>query len=94
MVDRSRATLNFAVDGNLSGRASCNTFTTTYKLSGEGLAIGKTAATMVACAPSLMQQEGRFLDILQQAKRFEIGDTGALVLLTPDNRRITARRPK
>lgn len=94
MVDRSRATLNFAADGNLHGRASCNTFTTTYKLSGEGLAIGKTAATMVACAPSLMQQEGRFLDVLQNARRFEITDTGALVLLTPDGRRITARRPK
>jgi heat shock protein HslJ/uncharacterized lipoprotein YbaY len=94
MVDRSRATLNFAADGNLSGRASCNTFTTTYKLSGEGLAIGKTAATMMACAPSLMQQEGRFLDILQNARRFEITDTGALMLVTADDRRITARRPK
>ena len=94
MVDRSRATLNFSADGNLSGRASCNTFTTYYKLSGEGLSIGKTATTMVACAPSLMQQEGRFLDILQNARRFEISDTGTLALLTPDGRRITARRPK
>jgi heat shock protein HslJ/uncharacterized lipoprotein YbaY len=94
IVERSRATLNFNADGNLNGRASCNTYTTTYKLSGEGLAIGKTAATMMACAPSLMQQEGRFLDILQQARRFEITDIGALVLITADGRRITARRPK
>jgi len=94
MLDGSRATLNFGSDGTLSGRASCNMFTTTYKLSGEGLAIGRTAATMMACAPELMQQEGRFLDILQQANRFEISDTGALLLFAPDGRRITARRPK
>jgi heat shock protein HslJ len=94
MVDRSRATLNFAADGHLHGRASCNTYTTTFRLSGEGLTVGKTAATMMACAPSLMQQEGRFLDILQKAQRFEIMDSGALVLVTADGRRITARRPK
>lgn len=94
MIDRSRATLTFGTDGRLGGRASCNTFTTTYKLTGEGLAIGKTAATMMACAPGLMQQEGRFLDILQQATRFEISDTGALLLIAPDGRRITARPPK
>jgi heat shock protein HslJ len=47
---------------------------------------------MMACAPSLMQQEDRFLDILHNARRFEITDSGALVLITADNRRIAARR--
>jgi heat shock protein HslJ/uncharacterized lipoprotein YbaY len=92
MVDRSRATLAFAADGRVSGRASCNTFTATWKLTGETLTVGQAAATMMACAPSLMQQEGRFLDILQNTRRFEITDAGALVLITADNRRITARR--
>jgi heat shock protein HslJ/uncharacterized lipoprotein YbaY len=92
MIDRSRATLAFAPDGRLAGRASCNSYTATYTLSGEGLAIGKGATTMMACAPSLMQQEDRFLDILHNARRFEITDSGALVLITADNRRITARR--
>ena len=94
MIDRSRATLAFGADGTLGGRASCNTFTTTYRLGGEGLAIGKTAATMMACAPGLMQQEARFLEILQQSTRFEISDSGALLLIAADGRRITARRPK
>jgi len=38
--------------------------------------------------------QARFLDILQQASRFEISDSGALLLIAPDGRRITARRPK
>jgi heat shock protein HslJ/uncharacterized lipoprotein YbaY len=92
MVDRSRATLSFAAGGRLSGRASCNSFTTTYTLTGETLTVGKAATTMMACAPSLMQQEGRFLDILQNVRRFEITENGALVLISGDERRITARR--
>jgi heat shock protein HslJ/uncharacterized lipoprotein YbaY len=92
LVERPRATLAFTADGRLAGRAPCNGYTTTYTLTGEALTIGKTATTMMACAPSLMQQEGRFLDILQQARRFEITESGALVLVTADERRITARR--
>jgi heat shock protein HslJ/membrane-bound inhibitor of C-type lysozyme len=92
LVDRSRATLRFGDDGKVGGRASCNIFTGSYTLTGESLAFGKSAGTMMACAPALMEQERRLLDLLQAVHRFEISDSGALVLVTPDNRRITARR--
>jgi heat shock protein HslJ/uncharacterized lipoprotein YbaY len=92
LVDRSRATLHFSPAGGLTGRASCNTFVTRYALSGEGLSIERAAVTRMACAPSLMQQEDRFLDILQKAHRFEIAADGALRLIAPDGRTITARR--
>ncbi|MGE5161378.1 MAG: META domain-containing protein, partial [Betaproteobacteria bacterium] len=62
LVDRSRATLEFSVDGRLAGRASCNAYTTSYRLTGESLTIGAAATTMMSCAPSLMEQEQRFLD--------------------------------
>ncbi len=94
LIDRSRATLDFGVDGRLAGRASCNAYTTTYKLTGESLTIGATATTMMSCAPSLMEQERRFLDILQRVQRFDIGDTGALVLHDDLGRKITARRQR
>jgi len=94
LIDRSRATLDFGVDGRLAGRSSCNAYTTTYKLTGESLTIGATATTMMSCAPSLMEQEQRFLDILQRVQRFDIGDTGALVLLDDRGRKITARRQR
>jgi heat shock protein HslJ/uncharacterized lipoprotein YbaY len=94
LIDRSRATLDFGVDGRLAGRASCNTYSTTYKLTGENLTIGATATTMMSCAPSLVEQERRFLEILQRVQRFDIGDTGALVLHDDLGRKITARRQR
>lgn len=91
-TERSQATLGFGADGRLSGRASCNRFTATWTLSGEGLTIGRAAATRMACAPDLMQQEDRLLDILDKTQRFEIAADGALLLFAGDGRRITARR--
>lgn len=92
LVDGSRATLAFGENGHLSGSASCNRYTTSYELTGEGLTVGQTAGTMMACEPPLMEQEQRYLDILQQVQRFEIGDAGELVLIDRAGRRITARR--
>lgn len=46
----------------------------------------------MACEPSLIAQERRFLDILQQVQRFEIGAAGEPVLIDHGGRRITARR--
>lgn len=92
MVDGSEATLGFGEDGRLAGRASCNLFTTSYELSGEALTVGVTATTRMACAPVLMEQERRFLEILQKVRQFDIDETGALVLTDVDGRRILARR--
>jgi len=92
IVDRSRATLVFDSDGGLSGRASCNGFTATYTLSGEALQIGAAATTRMACADALLEQEQRFLEILQQVQRFDIDESGALVLIDFNDHKITARR--
>lgn len=94
LVDRSRATLDFGIDGRLAGRASCNAYTSSYTVTGERLAIGTTATTMMSCAPALMEQERRFLDILQRIRGFDVTDTGALVLQDELGRRITARRAR
>ncbi|MCZ7560804.1 MAG: META domain-containing protein [Burkholderiaceae bacterium] len=93
IVDRSRMTLNFGADGRVAGGASCNRYTAAYSLTGEGLTISKPASTMMACAPSLMEQERLFLAMLAQARRFTIDATGALVLHAADGRTISARRP-
>ncbi len=92
LVDRSRATLNFGADGRISGRGSCNTYTGQYSLTGEGLTVSKTAMTMMACVPALMQQEDLFLDVLKNIQRFTLSPDGALILHTADKRTITARR--
>jgi heat shock protein HslJ len=92
MVDGARVTLNFGSDGRLSGTASCNNYTATYALSGEGLTIGQAASTRKACAPPLMAQEQTFLAVLAAVNRFEIATDGALVLHANDGRTLRARR--
>lgn len=57
-----------------------------------GLSISKIAATLKACAPALMQQEDRFLDLVKQVQRFELTRDGALILRTGGRGTITARR--
>lgn len=91
-VEGSRATLHFGEDGRLSGSGSCNRYFASFTLTGETLTIGRAASTMMACAPPLLDQEQRFLGILQEVQRFEIGAAGELVLIDRSDRRVTARR--
>jgi heat shock protein HslJ/uncharacterized lipoprotein YbaY len=92
IIDRSRATLNFGEDGRVTGRASCNTYGASWKLSGEGFTIGKGQATLMACSPALDNQEREFLRLLEAVQRFDISDDGALVLHASDGNTIVARR--
>jgi heat shock protein HslJ/membrane-bound inhibitor of C-type lysozyme len=92
IIDRSRVTLNFDDKNRVYGRAGCNTYNAGYTLTGEGLSVNSPASTMMACAESLMKQEQRFLEILGSVERFELSDTGALILHAAKGRTITARR--
>ena len=92
IIDSSRVTLNFQEEGRVSGMASCNTYNASYAITGEGLSFERAMSTKKACAPALMNQENRFLTALSGIDRFEISDTGALVLYSRDTPAITARR--
>ncbi len=46
----------------------------------------------MACPEPLAGQEARFLKLLQDTYRFEIDPEGRLVLHTPQQQRIVARR--
>ena len=62
IIDRSRATLTFGVDGRISGSASCNNYSGSYALDRGALSFTSTlVVTQKACVPSLMDQERRFL---------------------------------
>lgn len=92
IIDRSRATLVFGPDGRLSGRGSCNAYTGQYVMAGDSVTVSGIVSTTMSCAPALMAQEARFLEVLRDVKRFEIRADGALVLHTDDRRSILARR--
>lgn len=80
LIDRSRITLAFDADGSVAGLASCNRYHAAFELTGESLSIGPAASTRMACDEALMRQEQRFLGILAGVERFDLDDSGALIL--------------
>lgn len=92
VVDDARATLLFGGDGRLSGDTSCNRYFADYKVDGTKLRIDNAGVTKRACAPAVMDQEQRFLNVFNAVSSYRIDGTGALVLSTPAGVAMTARR--
>ena len=80
VIDRSRVTVQFLPEGRVIGTGSCNRYTGDWTLDGESIEVSQLASTRRACAPALMNQEDRFLKLLQEVRRFDIKPTGALEL--------------
>ena len=63
--------VRFGGEGKLEGHGGCNRFFGTFKLAGDGIEIGPLGVTRMACSePAVMEREVRFLEALQNAKRF------------------------
>lgn len=90
IIDSSHVTLTFA-NGRVSGRAGCNSYFAGYELTGESLRFRQAGATMMACAPALMDQERKFLDALASVTGFDFSDDGALLLKAGDETVLKAR---
>ncbi|NVK44699.1 MAG: META domain-containing protein [Rhodobacteraceae bacterium] len=91
VIDASHATLVF--DGErVSGSTGCNRFTGGVELTGEGLSFAPLAVTRMMCPEALMQQEAHVLEALSKVDRFDIDESGALVLFGQGEALITARR--
>lgn len=90
IIDRSRITIEFLDEGRVAGRASCNRYSGGFRLTGEGLSFTPPATTLMACAPALMNQEQRFLDLMSEVVDGRIGRHGELLLRTASGDTITA----
>jgi heat shock protein HslJ len=88
IIDRSHVTLALATDSSASGSAGCNRFAGRYALTGDRLTLAGIASTKKACAPSLMEQEARYIAMLADVVRWRIELTGALVLTTKKGARL------
>jgi heat shock protein HslJ len=88
----ARITLQLGADGRASGRGGCNGYGGAYTLAGDALSFGPLAATRMACAPALMDQEQRYFDTLAQVARYAVADDGALLLTTAEGKEIRLRR--
>lgn len=93
IIDGSKVTLAFSADGRVSGAGSCNRFMGSYTLTGEGLTLSQMASTMMACEDGLMDQEARYLRLLEAIWRFDLDADGQLVLHTAEGETVRARRP-
>lgn len=91
VVKDSKPTIAFDDERRVSGHGSCNRFMGGFTLTGEGLTITQPAATMMACSPELMAQEGTFFKLLESVTSFSIADN-VLTLTAADGRTIKARR--
>ena len=94
VVDGALAEITLSQAGRLAGSTGCNRFFGTYELSGEGLSFGAVGATLMACPEALMMQERRIFDALEEVRRFDLDDTGALLLIggPEDGTLLKARR--
>lgn len=90
--DNARVTATFTAEGRVAGTAGCNRYTGGYTLTGEGFSFGPAAATRMACPEALMTLERDTFDAFSRTARFDIDDTGALVLLASDGTRLMRMR--
>jgi heat shock protein HslJ len=86
-------TLRLDADGRASGSSGCNSFTASYELgSKERFTLGPIASTRMACPPAIMEQETRYLSILDAAESYSVYASGSVSVIAPDGRAIRFRR--
>jgi len=73
LVAGTTVTLQFGLDGRVSGSAGCNNYTATYEADGSRIRISGAATTRKMCAgESVMEQEQAFLKALEAATTLRI----------------------
>ncbi len=90
LIPGSAITIEFGVDGKVSGSAGCNQYSGEYTVIGNALQITSLAAsTEKACSQDVMDQESAYLQALQDAKTYLVAGSqlilygnGDMVLLT------------
>ena len=65
------STLGFDEEGRVSGSAGCNRFFGTLSLEGDRVSVGPLGSTRMMCAPPVMEQEQRYFQALEGARRLE-----------------------
>jgi|GEM_PF-5116334 len=74
VIDRSPAQLVFLANNKLSGSATCNNLSASYNVDNikQTLAFSPAAVTRKMCPAALMEQETRFLSVLNKISHYQI----------------------
>jgi heat shock protein HslJ len=84
--DNAHVTMTFDPSGSVYGAAGCNRYNGAFNLTGEKFGFGPAAATRMACAAALMNLESAFFQAMASVTRFDIAETGALILYAADGK--------
>ena len=87
VIDSLNSPLTIADDGRVSGHAGCNQMSGTATVSGASIRFGPLATTRRMCAPSIMDQEQKFLAALGRVESWRT-ENGLLYLMDDGGREL------
>lgn len=85
VIDNARTMIEITTDGRVSGSGGCNRIGGGAMVKGSNLRFSRMISTRMACAPALMNQEHRFLQALEDVRRFRIDSRRHTLLLRDGN---------
>jgi putative lipoprotein len=94
VIDNARATLEFRDSARVAGRGSCNQFSGSVTVSGSTIGFSPLAATRMACAEAVMNQETRYFKALADAERYAIEGASLLIYAKGMDRPLRFAREK
>jgi heat shock protein HslJ len=88
-IEGTTITANFK-DGEVRGKAGCNSYTGSYQVDGDRIQIGELALTLMACLEpeGVMEQEQYLMQFLQDAQTLRIAE-GRLFLRLSNGEELT-----
>ena len=81
VIDDLQSVLELAADGTVGGSGGCNRMAGTATIDGDSIAFGPLAATKMACAPAVMDQEAKFFAALDETRRWQLDQARDKLLL-------------
>jgi heat shock protein HslJ len=84
VLQGSIVTANFAANDDLSGTGGCNTYSATYVVSGDQIAISKVKSSKLTCGEQVDQQEAAYLALLPTTAVYAVNTDGQLTLSDED----------
>jgi heat shock protein HslJ len=85
VLPKPQSRLTFETPKSVNGNGGCNRFFGPVEIDGETIAFGPLAATRMACAPAVDDQEQTFFAALADARRCSLDPQGLFVLYDATN---------
>ncbi len=84
---KTQSTLDIAEDGKISGTGGCNRYMGGMEITGNTVKVSPVGATMMACAPKMMEQDAKFHAALRLVTNWKI-KRNHLILIDAKDREV------